>query len=233
MAASVSRAPARIPIAYVAVLVPVMAALNIVGGTINNALKLPVFLDMIGTMVASVALGPWWGALTGIITNTAGAFTISPTMIPFALCNVVGALVWGYGIRNFGLGKSFGRLVVVSLLCGLFVQLMATPIVVFMFGGATGHSSDALLAAFAAAGNSLIASSFLSSISGSIADKTIATFVGLAILRALPAGLTAGIELPEGDMGKTLILAVVGLVLGILFTLITFFVISPMLAPAA
>lgn len=228
-AASIGKA-ARVPVAYVAVLVPAMGALNIVGGTINNALKLPVFLDMIGTMVAAVALGPWWGALTGIITNTAGAFTISPTMIPFALCNVVGALVWGYGIRNFGLGRSVGRLVIVGLLTGFLVQLMATPIVVFMFGGATGHSSDALLAAFAAAGNDLLSSSFLSGISGSIADKMIATFVGLAILRALPAGLTAGIELPKGDMGKSLMIAVGGIIFGILLVLVTVFVINPALA---
>ncbi|MFM2105345.1 MAG: hypothetical protein RL338_377 [Chloroflexota bacterium] len=228
-AASMGKA-ARVPVAYVAVLVPAMGALNIVGGWINSTLKLPIFLDMIGTMVASVALGPWWGALTGIITNTAASFVISPTMIPFALCNVVGALVWGYGIRSFGMGRSATRLVILGIICGILVQLMASPIVVFVFGGATGHSSDALVAAFAAAGNSLIASSLLAGITGSIADKMIATFVGLAILRALPPGLTAGIELPKSEGQQNLMLIVGGVVLGVILVLLSVFVVTPALS---
>ena len=28
---------------------------------------------MIGTAVASIVLGPWWGALVGLITNIGGA----------------------------------------------------------------------------------------------------------------------------------------------------------------
>jgi energy-coupling factor transport system substrate-specific component len=38
--------------------IPVAAALNIVGGYINTVLNLPIFLDMIGTMVTAVILGP-------------------------------------------------------------------------------------------------------------------------------------------------------------------------------
>ena len=39
----------RIPTTYIVALIPVAAALNIVGSTINAALRLPTFLDMIGT----------------------------------------------------------------------------------------------------------------------------------------------------------------------------------------
>jgi energy-coupling factor transport system substrate-specific component len=226
-AASLTRAPVRIPLAYVAVLVPVMAALNIVAGTIVSTLKLPIFLDMTGTMVASVALGPWWGALTAIITNTTGSLTMGPTEIPFALCNVIGALVWGYGIRNLAMGRTFARLVVLGIIVGILTQLMAAPIVTFLFGGATGHSSDVLVATFATAGQSLLAASFLGGIASSVADKIISTFVGLAILRALPPGLTSGVELPEGDSSRTAILVAGGLAIGIVAVLLTVLVITP------
>ena len=49
-------ASSRIPLAYVVALVPVAAALNIVGGTINTALGLPTFLDQIGTAVVAIVL---------------------------------------------------------------------------------------------------------------------------------------------------------------------------------
>ena len=86
----------QIPLTYVVALVPVAAALNIVGGYINTALKLPIFLDMIGTAVVAIVLGPWWGALVGAVTNIVNSFISGPISLPFAACNVIGALVWGY-----------------------------------------------------------------------------------------------------------------------------------------
>ena len=50
------RGSSRIPLTYVVALVPVAAALNVVGGTINTALGLPTFLDMIGTAVVAILL---------------------------------------------------------------------------------------------------------------------------------------------------------------------------------
>jgi energy-coupling factor transport system substrate-specific component len=194
-----------------------MAALNIVGGFIISIVKVPIFLDMIGTMVVSVALGPWWGALTGIITNTAGSLVNGPVGIPFALCNVVGALVWGYGIRSFGLGKSLPGLIAVGAICGVAVQAMAAPIITFVFGG---HSSDALVAAISAAGLGTLQASFIGGLPGSFADKLIATFVGLAILQALPSGLTAGVGLPKTDQNGVLKYVFIGLAVGIAFLLI-------------
>jgi energy-coupling factor transport system substrate-specific component len=219
-AAAAARTAQRIPLSYVAVLVPVMAALNIVGGFIISIVKVPIFLDMIGTMVVSVALGPWWGALTGIITNTAGSLVNGPVGIPFALCNVVGALVWGYGIRSFGLGKSLPGLIAVGAICGVAVQAMAAPIITFVFGGATGPSSDALVAAISAAGLGTLQASFIGGLPGSFADKLIATFVGLAILQALPSGLTAGVGLPKTDQNGVLKYVFIGLAVGIAFLLI-------------
>ena len=144
------------------------------------------------------------GSQTGIITNTAGSLVNGPVGIPFALCNVVGALVWGYGIRSFGLGKSLPGLIAVGAICGVAVQAMAAPIITFVFGGATGHSSDALVAAISAAGVGTLQASFIGGLPGSFADKLIATFVGLAILQALPSGLTAGVGLPKTDQNGVL-----------------------------
>ena len=100
------KASSRIPLTLVVALVPAAAALNIVGGYINNALHLPIFLDMIGTCVAAIVLGPWWGSLVGVITNVGGSFFTGPIGIPFALANVAGALVWGYGVRSWGMGST-------------------------------------------------------------------------------------------------------------------------------
>ncbi len=226
------RGSSRIPLAYVVALVPVAAALNVVGGTINTALGLPTFLDMIGTAVVAILLGPWWGALVGVISNTAGAFVTGPVNVPFALVNVAGALVWGYGVRSFGMGASASRFFVLNVIVALVTSAVAAPIVVLVFGGATGHSSDVLTAAFAQAGQNLLAAAFTSSVIVSLADKVITGFIALAIIDALPAELSRGLRLPAPTPNGRLAIAIGGVVLGAALVAIYLFL-TPPAPPAA
>jgi energy-coupling factor transport system substrate-specific component len=210
---------ARIPLTYVVALVPVAAALNIVGGTIQNALQLPIFLDMIGTAVVAIVLGPWWGALVGAITNVVASFISGPISLPFAVVNVVGALVWGYGHR-WGWGRTNLGFFMLNLLVAFFASLTAVPIYVFIFGGATGHFSDVMTAAFLAMGQNLIVSVFSSNILVSLADKIISGYVALAIIEALPANLTQSLQLPKSEGLNRIIIPVVGVVIGVGVTLV-------------
>ena len=50
-------------------LMPVAIAINIAVGAIAYALRLPIYLDSIGTVLVGVVAGPWAGALTGLLSN--------------------------------------------------------------------------------------------------------------------------------------------------------------------
>ena len=50
-------------------LMPVAIAINIAVGSIAYALRLPIYLDSIGTVLVGALAGPWAGALTGILSN--------------------------------------------------------------------------------------------------------------------------------------------------------------------
>ena len=50
-------------------LMPVAIAINIAVGAIAVALRLPIYLDSIGTVLVGALAGPWAGALTGILSN--------------------------------------------------------------------------------------------------------------------------------------------------------------------
>ena len=74
------------------VLMPVAIALNIVlGQTVGSALKVPIYLDSIGTILVGVLAGPIAGAATGLLSNLAWTFVLagtpfgSPTAWPFAI----------------------------------------------------------------------------------------------------------------------------------------------------
>lgn len=50
-------------------LMPVAIAINIAVGAIAVALRVPIYLDSIGTVLVGVLAGPWAGALTGLLSN--------------------------------------------------------------------------------------------------------------------------------------------------------------------
>jgi len=50
-------------------LIPVAIAINIAVGSIAVALRLPIYLDSIGTVLVGALAGPWAGALTGLLAN--------------------------------------------------------------------------------------------------------------------------------------------------------------------
>ena len=209
-----------VPLTYVIALVPVASVLNVIGGTVAGALKLPIFLDMIGTAVVAMTIGPWWGALVGVITNVTSGFITGPVSIPFAACNGVGALIWGYGTK-WGWANDKLKFFGLSVASAVGVSLMAAPIVIFVFGGATGHASDVLTAGLIAAGGDMWTSVFSSNIIVSSAYKILSSFLALAIIGALPTNLqVTGPIMKAENMGKA-VLITAGTVVGVILTVVS------------
>jgi hypothetical protein len=50
-------------------LIPLAIAINIAGGQLVKALRLPIYLDSIGTVLTGALLGPWIGLITGLLSN--------------------------------------------------------------------------------------------------------------------------------------------------------------------
>ena len=82
------------------VLIPVAIAINIAIGTLVVFLKLPVYLDSIGTVLVGALAGPWAGALTGGLANLIwGLFT--PNIAPFFyVAAVIGLMAGFFGRRG-------------------------------------------------------------------------------------------------------------------------------------
>ncbi|MEJ7803298.1 MAG: hypothetical protein WKH68_08000 [Candidatus Limnocylindria bacterium] len=61
------------------VLMPIAVAINIIlGATVANALKLPIYLDSIGTILVGALAGPVAGALTGFLSNVLWTYVVPP-----------------------------------------------------------------------------------------------------------------------------------------------------------
>jgi len=94
-----------LPATRTLVLIPCAIALNIVlGSTVQQVLKLPIYLDSLGTIVTGVLGGPIAGLVTGALTDLIWAYVLpsplaAPTAGPFAITGaVIGVLagLWGW-----------------------------------------------------------------------------------------------------------------------------------------
>ena len=152
------------------------------------------------TAVAAMVFGPWAGVVVGLSTNVFGFVVGAPGAAPFALVNVAGALVWGYGIRRFGMGADLFRYVNLTLLVAVACSLVGAPLGVLMFGGYSGHGSDNVTSSIAGLGLPVVAAAFSANILTSVIDKMLSGFialVGIAMLRSRVSIPTAQIPLVE------------------------------------
>jgi energy-coupling factor transport system substrate-specific component len=197
----------------VLVFVALGAAINIVGGYAATATGLVIFLDAIGTCLVALVLGPWWGALTAVITGFALVPISGPANVAFSLVGVAAALTWGYGVRGLGLGRTASRYFVLNLLVVLVVALVATPIVLWLFGGSTGHPSDVITAALSSLGP--VGAVFTDNILVNLVDKVLTGYLALAAARALPAHLVQGATLPGGTGNGWVVVVATGIAIAV------------------
>ncbi|MCX6397080.1 MAG: hypothetical protein NTV23_11385 [Propionibacteriales bacterium] len=177
------------------VLVLACVAANLVGRELVDFLELPIYLDMIGTAVVALALGPWWGALVGGTTNVLGVVGSGWVSIPFGIVNIAGALVWGYGARRFGMGRSLPRFLLLNVIVAVACSLIAVPILVVLFDGSVGQGQDTITATFSHLTDRLVVAVGFSNMLTSLIDKLLSGFVALVVVTVLPAGLRIGLQM--------------------------------------
>lgn len=187
-------APIAPPTALAALLVCVgCLAVNLVGRVLVVKIDtIPLYLDMVGTAVAAVILGPWWGAGVGLSTNLLGVGVSGGDSVPFAIVNVAGALAWGYGVRRFRMGATIPRFFALNCLTAVLCSLLAVPIILLI--GDTGNGADDVTDSFLVIVESLWLAVASSNILTSLADKTISGFVALLAVDVLPRAVTGHVR---------------------------------------
>lgn len=168
-------------------LISVGVAINFVGDQLNGLLKLPLYLDTIGTLLTAVLAGPWAGAVAGVLTNVVSGIA-NPISFAFIPVNLAVGLVAGFLAR-----KSFFAFPVKIVKWGLAVVIItavsitvAAPILVFAFGGLTGNGASLVAAAFVASGHNIWSSVIGWNGVFNLVDRIVSLFVVWAVVRVIP-----------------------------------------------
>lgn len=161
------------------------AAFNVVIGQAVQLIKLPIYLDSVGTVLIGCMVGPIAGMLTGAIANLTLGFFFNYAFIffiPVAL--VIGA--FSGMVARLGVFKRWYTAVASGILQGVISAIASAPIAAFMFGGVTMGGTDFLVLYFRAVGKSIIQSTLMQGLAADPVDKAISYFLVYLLLTRIP-----------------------------------------------
>ena len=191
------------------IVIALCAALNFSIGTIVYLIKLPIYLDSIGTILCALLLAAdrkvafvcaWLAATLSLVIS---ALLINPFIPWFAGTDVAIALVSAFltsrGVATFRArpmptAAFAGRVLAYGIVTGLTAAVVSAPVVAYLFGGVTGSGSALVVAVFLQAGHQLLSASLSSGLMIEPIDKTLQVLLAALLYRATPGDFIAMLQ---------------------------------------
>jgi energy-coupling factor transport system substrate-specific component len=177
------------------------AALNFCIGSIVYLIKLPIYLDSIGTILCALLLFPDRRAgfvcawISGALSIVLSALLINPFVPWFELTDVAIALFSAFATARAAevfRARPIHAPIFVANIClygiatGVVAAVVSAPVVAYLFGGVTGSGSAFLVALFLKTGEKLLNAAILSGLTAEPIDKTLQVLFAALLYRATP-----------------------------------------------
>lgn len=176
-------------------LIPVSVAINIVGFQLSQLLRLPIFLDSIGTILAGAIAGPWIGAITGALTNAVNGI-FNPVYFAYTLTSVAVGVTAGL-LSRAGMFKKLWKVLISGVIFTIVATVFSGFITAIVFGGATGGTGSIFTATLLAAGQNIFASVFTVQVFQEIGDKLISVVVVFLVIKGMPSRYLSKVKYGE------------------------------------
>jgi energy-coupling factor transport system substrate-specific component len=160
-------------------------ALNLTVGGLVSWLKLPIYLDSVGIVMATILLGWRYGSISALLTVALGFFFVNP-YLPFYAVTALGIVGTVEFLRQRNMYRSLASTILGGLLLAFVAALISAPVTAFLFGGVTASGTDLLTAVFLKTGRNLIQSVVFSGLSSEPVDKTLVSVIAFFSLKGLP-----------------------------------------------
>lgn len=160
-------------------------AINMVIGQLSSMLKLPIFLDSIGTLICALLAGPWVALLSGLLTNLLWGLLSGPIAAAFAPVAMMIGLSAGLLARAGGF-RTLPRVILSGVVITFALMIVAVPIRTYLFAVTTGSGADFFVAYFHAVGDNLLESVAITVLGANIADKVASAIIAWLLVRQLP-----------------------------------------------
>ena len=159
-------------------LIPVGVALDFALALVNNVLKLPLFLDSVGHILAGILGGPVIGGVTGwlgVMTNS----SFQPAAVVWSFQGATIGVVVGL-LAQIGMFKGIKRSIWSTVIVIATSATLSSVISLVVYGGIDGYTISFVRAALTNVGWSMTSAVVVTSVIIELIDKTIS--VGLPVL---------------------------------------------------
>lgn len=177
-------------------LIPIGVAVNFVGGQIALLLKLPLYLDSIGTILVGATCGALPGALVGLLSNAINSITSPPTFA-FAILNVLFGLLAGL-LGRYGVFKNWLKTALSAILFAFIGGFGGALITIWVLGGAAVGGIGIVVGGLVATGMSVNTANFVAQLPIDLVDKVPTVLIVFAIISGIPRRLL--VKLPLGGI---------------------------------
>lgn len=165
-------------------LVSMAIALNVIGALVALGLRLPIYLDSIGTILIACLIGPKYAVMTGVCGSLVSGITFDPYSIYFAPVQISTGLLAGL-MYNKGFLK--GK----KIPLGVFIFTLPTSIIsaciaAFLFGGVTSSGSSYIVQILSHFNVPMVVGVFATQVITDYADKFIAVIIVTLVVSAMP-----------------------------------------------
>ncbi len=171
-------------------LIGMAVVMNAAGAQLALTLRLPVYLDSIGTVMAGAMLGPVYGMMPSLLSGLVLGMTIDIYSLYFApagmLVGLMSGLVWKMHLAEKR------RMWLAAMLVAVPGTFVSSAICAVVFGGITSSGSMILVQLLARTPLGMTASIFLVQMVTDYADRLISIFFVAVLLRTLPYDLKIG-----------------------------------------
>ncbi len=165
-------------------LVSMGIALNVIGALVALGLRLPIYLDSIGTILIACLLGPKYAVMTGVCGSLVSGITFDPYSIYFAPVQISTGLLAGIMYnKGFLKGKKTPL--------GVFIFTLPTSIIsaciaAFLFGGVTSSGSSYIVQILSHFNVPMVVGVFVTQVITDYADKFVAVIIVALVVSAMP-----------------------------------------------
>ena len=168
---------------YKICLIAFAICINFIGGQIALLLKLPIYLDSIGTVFVAATLGPFYGMLPNLLSGLLMGMTVDVYSLYYAPVGIVLGFVTGLVYRKWQ-PKNW-NIIPAAILITLPSTIISSCITAFLFGGITSSGSTILVQILSRTPLGLVGSCFVVQFITDYIDRLICLFISAVLFRAL------------------------------------------------
>lgn len=172
--------------------VALAVVINIIGGQIALMLRLPIYLDSIGTIFVGAVLGPIYGMIPNLLSGIIFGMTTDIYSLYYAPVGIIVGFMAGIAFRGKSTNKFY--MLIMALIITVPGTIISSLITAFLFGGITSSGSTIIIQLLSKTPLGLTGACFVVQFFTDYIDRIIGVVVVCYLLKILPKSLMENIR---------------------------------------